>query len=1473
MADGGSIVVKITGDDSQLQSVLSGIGKKASGAMDTFKGIMASQLVTKGFDLLAAGIRQSIETGMRFEAQMSQVAAISGATGAELQQLTDVARHYGETTMFTATQAGEALNYMALAGWNVDQMTAALPGVLNLAAASGMDLGRASDAVTDYLSAFGMEAGKATYMADLMAYAQANANTSAMQLSEAYNNCASSMHAAGQDIETTTAMLMGLANNGIKGSQAGTQMAAVMRDLTQKMDDGKIKIGEASVAVMDAQGNFRDLNDIIADVGKATEGLGTAEASAAIMDTFTARSVKAIQTLLNEGIDNVNAYEEALRGSEGTAAKQAEIMMDNLQGDVQIFKSALEGVQLTAYDAMKDSARAVVQQGTDVLTVMNQAGKQGGVRGMIQAFIGEIPGLTGDLMGALSDMFTGDMIPTVIDGLTGALGAGIEGVISNLPTLVPALAVGFGKVFEGTLTGVGNLAGGIYDGVAGALKKVGLMDYDLSDRISMSFDGVDTSGIEVGDIQLPDISLDGEVDVEAYTAKIQSAKESIQELVASFNIDEANAQSLEDALMKGSGAEALQSALKALNIDDSQIDDVTEKIGGFRDKLKSVFEEFKIEDSDGAIKAKIGEAVAAGESLQSALQTFAGLSADDALKAANELQPKLNEAVSAIQSLNLPNIDTSQIQQAVIQADGDIGLALSALGADNGQIAAALDQIKALKDSISEQLRGVFDELKTAFTDGIAENDAGAAEVGMEAINGLAEQGKQKIGDWLDSYVKQLGDMNLDAKQYADKMNEAQKIAQQMQTDLDTAIAGIQGWISENAGAATETVKANLAELDDFLANIEEVEARIDQLNSKLDTKGFATRAAVQAGQMRTQNAQVTAMGVTATEYEKSAQEAHEKILSARKEYEDAVLEAKKDHSRTGDEDAFSKAMKSADKKLTAAESEYESSIAKAGETYNRNMQAVAQGMIKSDGELVRALDGVKADKALRDTAQKLTTDTDALSQAFEAGKADGTSSYSERADRFLQSLGLDDASIQAIETQAGQNAGALKDAVVNALKGGDVGDDPFSILDSTLSNFDIGGESLKDFANGAEDAIASALNSMDLSNMAAVFQKAMEEGFLQNVEGYDWSDPQAAMRQALLDYVNGVEPEPVETTVPIEAEPEVTVADGAGEAVTEAVEEATDGADETTEVNPTIEVNPEVEASEETGEAIAEAVEEAAAGAEETAEANPTIQVNPEVEVSEESAGNVTEAIESATQGAEDTEAQTIEATANVNLTIGEVNVSEETNIGDMLTAQFEEQTMELSVSANVKIASATVDASGVTSAASTAVSAAVSAASGTASSGGSAVGSALASGIAAGISSGMGAVIAAAVAVVQAAVSAAKAAAGIASPSKVMAELGKFYDLGLAQGITENTKTVVDSALDMSRRTLGAVNLSPAVDFSGISGAMSSAVGDIADIESMRDVVLSVDGRELARTTAPDYNAALNGYAKYINLGYGRG
>lgn len=349
--------------DNSLEEVESS-AKKADDGFTMFKATLANlaaDAIMRAVDGIKNLAGNVIELGQNFTSTMSEVSAISGATGEDFEKLEACAREYGATTVFSASNAAEALKYMSLAGWDADQSTSALGGVLNLAAASGMELGAASDMVTDYLSAFAMEAGDAAYFADLLSYAQSHSNTTAEALGEAYKNCAANLNAAGQDVETVTSLLEGMANQGYKGSEAGTAMAAIMRDITNGMKDGAIKIGETSVAVMDAQGNFRDLTDILTEVEAATNGMGDAERAVALSSTFTADSTKGLNLILNESMDKIAGYEEELRGASGSAEEMANIMNDNLSGDVAAMNSAFEELGLKIYDALESKLRAGVQ--------------------------------------------------------------------------------------------------------------------------------------------------------------------------------------------------------------------------------------------------------------------------------------------------------------------------------------------------------------------------------------------------------------------------------------------------------------------------------------------------------------------------------------------------------------------------------------------------------------------------------------------------------------------------------------------------------------------------------------------------------------------------------------------------------------------------------------------------------------------------------------------------------------------------------------------------------------------------------------------------------------------------------------------------------------------------------------------------------------------------------------------------------
>lgn len=330
----------------------------AGGAMNVFAGVVGGNIATAGIekvcDWLKQGAQYAVEVGSGLEASLSKVQALSGATDAEMRELKATAEDLGRISKrFNAEDVSDAFGYMALAGWNVRQQLAAIPGVINLATASEMDLAEASDMVTDYLTAFGLSAEYAGKMADMLAYAQSHSNATTAQFGEAYKNSAASLNAAGQSIQTVTALLEAYANMGRKGSEAGSSLSATMRDITSKMKDGAIQIGNTSIAVQDSNGNFRDLIDILADVEAATEGMGNAQRSAALSAVFTDDSIKGVNMVLQEGMDNVRGYREELENCDGAAEQMADTMSDNLQGAMDSASSAANGLGDAVYDYIK----------------------------------------------------------------------------------------------------------------------------------------------------------------------------------------------------------------------------------------------------------------------------------------------------------------------------------------------------------------------------------------------------------------------------------------------------------------------------------------------------------------------------------------------------------------------------------------------------------------------------------------------------------------------------------------------------------------------------------------------------------------------------------------------------------------------------------------------------------------------------------------------------------------------------------------------------------------------------------------------------------------------------------------------------------------------------------------------------------------------------------------------------------------
>ena len=380
------ILPSTAGISNGIANALSGSGGAA--ASDALTGAMQTGITAVGAKLAglinpatiaAYGItkigKASIQVGQEFDASMSQVYALmasanegAGLTADEMTLLRDRAREMGATTQFTASQVAEGMGYMALAGWDAEQVYENIPAVLNLAAASAMDLGSASDIVTDYMTTFSRTAPEAAQLVDVLAYAQANSNAKTFQFASAWQYSARSMNLAGQSAETTTAMLARMADQGSKASSAGTELNAMYTNLVKAMDrNGNVTINGQTVALADAEGHWRNFIDIIEDVQTAMASLdeNSPEYAAALMGTFgNVRSMRGIASLLNGDVEAMRAFETELKNSGGEAERQAKIVNDNLAGDLRILKSATDEAGIAISDMLTPALRVGTQAAT-----------------------------------------------------------------------------------------------------------------------------------------------------------------------------------------------------------------------------------------------------------------------------------------------------------------------------------------------------------------------------------------------------------------------------------------------------------------------------------------------------------------------------------------------------------------------------------------------------------------------------------------------------------------------------------------------------------------------------------------------------------------------------------------------------------------------------------------------------------------------------------------------------------------------------------------------------------------------------------------------------------------------------------------------------------------------------------------------------------------------------------------------------
>lgn len=421
---------------------------------DVLKANLLSEAIISGIKTIASGIKtiavSAVASGEAFEASMSQVAATMGMTVDEIRNgskeyklLSDAAKECGKATMFSASEAAEALNYLALAGYDAEKAAATLPKVLDLAAAGGLDLAYASDLVTDSMAALGLETSQLDSYIDEMARTSQKSNTSVAQLGEATLVCAGTVSLAQQSLETMNTELGILANNGIKGAEGGTHLRNILLALSAPTDVAAVAIHQLGLKVADSNGNMRDLNDIMVDLDASTSRMSSQEKTQIISRIFNKTDIAAVNALLKGTGDEYNSLYAEINNCSGAAAAMAETLNDNLKGKVTILQSALEGLGISAYEIFDDEMKSAVDSATEAVGSLQRSMDNGDLGVSMRKFSKSL----GELVEGAAE-FGEDALPVVIDGLTWLIDnadlvtAGVTGIVAaNLQMKVVGPAV------------------------------------------------------------------------------------------------------------------------------------------------------------------------------------------------------------------------------------------------------------------------------------------------------------------------------------------------------------------------------------------------------------------------------------------------------------------------------------------------------------------------------------------------------------------------------------------------------------------------------------------------------------------------------------------------------------------------------------------------------------------------------------------------------------------------------------------------------------------------------------------------------------------------------------------------------------------------------------------------------------------------------------------------------------------------
>ena len=508
---------------SSVLSKIDEAGKKFEKTGDAIAG--AGRAVMPASAAVAGLGAAAVKTSADFDSAMSQVAAVSGAAGEDFDALREKAREMGAKTKFSASEAADAMNYMAMAGWKTEDMLSGIEGIMNLAAASGEDLATTSDIVTDALTAFGLSAQDSGHFADLLAAASSNANTNVSMMGETFKYCAPIAGALGYTAEDTAEAIGLMANAGIKSSQAGTSLRTIMTRLQGELELSGEALGDVTIQTANADGSMREFSDIIADCRDAFSKMTESEKAAAAETLVGKNAMSGFLALMNAAPGDIEKLEGAIStcsdevdGYSGAAEKMAAVMQDNLNGQITILKSQLQELAISFGDALMPAVRkvvTVVQGFVDKLNGMNESQRNTILRiGMLVAALGPFLVILGTCISKIGTSMQsfvklasafGKLKVAVgnAHGVLGKIGAALGGVSAPVLAVAAVIAVlvaaflhlwktneGFRDAVIGTWNKIRSTVSTFVEGIRQRLSALGFSFSDAANFIRLIWEGL-----------------------------------------------------------------------------------------------------------------------------------------------------------------------------------------------------------------------------------------------------------------------------------------------------------------------------------------------------------------------------------------------------------------------------------------------------------------------------------------------------------------------------------------------------------------------------------------------------------------------------------------------------------------------------------------------------------------------------------------------------------------------------------------------------------------------------------------------------------------------------------------------------------------------------------------------------------------------------------------------------------------------